>query len=468
MRVPSLSRRHGFGTNRSKGASRFCVALLVCWAVGAGSGCATYTDRTEAAREYARLGNYDAAVGEFSDLLGVDEPSAHPEVIEGDDALVLLERGMLHQARGDYESAKSDLGVADKELELLDFSNSTAGDVASYFYSDDAGAYKVSPVERLTLNALNLLNYLAVGDLAGARVEAKRFQVMRKFLEDTDPEHAHGAIGSYLAGFVHERLGEWNVALRYYDEVLEEGRFETLEGPIRRLAQRGSYRGENIKKVLEKPAGAGFEANPGGGEILVVTGIGRVPYKVPERMPIGAAVGIVAADISGDLDVLERSAFKVLIFPDLVPAVGVHRQARTRINGAAVPIEQVTNVGAELVREYEDVKPKIIAAAVTRMISRALVAEGARAAGREADGQAGQVLGLLASLAAESLLVAADKPDTRSWTLLPDRVMVSRERVPAGTHEVVVELGAAPGEQFVSQVEVEEGGYALVVVMPLR
>jgi hypothetical protein len=401
-------------------------------------------------------------------MLRVDEPGEHPEVIKGNDALVLLERGMLHQARGDYESARSDLGLADKELELLDFTNSTAGDVASYFYSDDAGSYKISPVERLSLNALNILNYLALGDLKGARVEAKRFQVMQKYLKDTAPDHAHGAIGSYLAGFVFERLGEYNTALRYYDEALEEGRFDTLRGPVRRLASKGSYRGKNVKKLLASDNAAAGNQVEGGGEILVITGVGRVPYKIPERMPIGAAVGIVAADVTGDLGVLERSAFKVLVFPDLVPAVGVHRQARASIDGRAVGVEQVTNFGAELVREYEDIKPKILAAAVTRMITRAVVAEGARLAGQEAKGQAGSILGVLAGLAAESLLVAADKPDTRSWTLLPDRVLVSRERLPAGSHEVVVELGLPPGEQHIAHVEVPEGGYALVVVMPLH
>ncbi len=451
---------------RSARQSRAAIAIALGLLLTFGSACATYSDRTEAAREFARLGDYDSAVGELSALLRVDEPNERPDVIKGNDALVLLERGMLHQARGDYESARRDLGLADKELELLDLSNTTAGDVASYFYSDDAGAYKISPVERLSLNALNLLNYLAVGDLQGARVEAKRFQVMQKYLQDTDPDHAHGAIGSYLAGFVFERLGEYNTALRYYDEALEEGRFVTLEGPVRRLAERSSYRGENIKKILEReglPTGG-----EGGGEILVITGLGRVPYKIPERMPIGAAVGIVAADVTGDLDVLERSAFKVLIFPDLVPAAGVHRQAQASIDGQSVPIEQISNLGAELVREYEEIKPKILAAAVTRMITRAAVAEGARLAGQEAKGEAGAVLGVLASLAAESILVAADKPDTRSWTLLPERVLVSRKRVPAGQHDVVVELGSPPGEQRAARVDVPEGGYALVIVMPLH
>ncbi|MBW2386941.1 MAG: hypothetical protein JRG89_00770, partial [Deltaproteobacteria bacterium] len=211
--------------------------------------------------------------------------------------------------------------------------------------------------------------------------------------------------------------------------------------PVSRLAERVSYRGTNIGGLLEQ--GSPATASGGGGEILVVAGVGRVPFKTPKRMPIGLAVGIVAADISDDLDVLERSAFKVLIFPELVPALGTYHSARAMIDGDLVPMDQVTNLGAELVREYEEIKPKIIAAAVTRMISRAVVAEGARAAGKELAGDDGAWVGLLASFIGEGLLVAADRPDTRSWTLLPEKVFVSRKRVPAGSHEAVTKYRSA-------------------------
>lgn len=443
--------------------SRF--RALLCVLVAAGHGCATYSDHTEAARQFAQRGDYDAAVTELDRLLGVEDHHAHPDRFRDDTGLILLERGMLHQARGDHDGSRKDLQVADKELELLDLSNSVASDVARYFYSDSAGPYKISPVERLSLNAMNLLNYLALGDLRGARVEAKRFTVMRNFLQDMDPDHAHGAIGSYLAGFVHEQLGEDASAMHHYDDALEEARFVSLVEPVSRLAERVSYRGSNIEALLEQGS---TPSARGGGEILVVAGVGRVPFKTPRRMPIGVAVGIVAAEITGDLDLLERSAFKVLIFPELVPALGTSHSVQARIDGDPLPMDQVTNLGAELVREYEEIKPRIIAAAVTRMISRAVVAEGARQAGKQAGGDRGALIGLLASFVSEGLLVAADRPDTRSWTLLPEKVFVSRKRVSAGTHEVEVGLGQGDPAWQIFLVDVPENGYAIVVVMPLH
>ena len=249
-----------------------------------------------------------------------------------------------------------------------------------------------------------MLNYLAVGDLGGARVEAKRFTVMRNYLRDTNPDHAHGAIGSYLAGFVHQQLGEDSRAMRHYNDALQAGRIASLAAPVRGLAERVSVRGTQVRDLLAEP---GDPPVRGGGEILVVTGVGRVP------------------------------------------------------------MDAITNLGAELVREYEKIKPKIIAAALSRMVARAVVAEGARKIGKEV-GNGGELAGVLAGLLSESLLVAADKPDTRSWTLLPNKIFVSRKRVPAGTHQVEVGLGLGDSVWQRFAVDVPEGGYAPVIVMPLH
>jgi hypothetical protein len=252
--------------------------------------------------------------------------------------------------------------------------------------------------------------------------------------------------------------------MRHYNDALEGGRLSSLREPVRKLAGRVSVRGPHVQSLLEEIGEPGVR---GGGEILVVVGVGRVPFKVPKRIPIGAAVGIVAAQVTDNLDVLERSAFKLLIFPERVPALGTYDGAQTRIDGDPVNMDAVTNFGAELVREYEEIKPKIIAAALSRMISRAVVAEGARKAGQQAGGGAA-VVGVLASLVSEGLMVAADKPDTRSWTLLPNRIFVARSRVPAGSHRIEVGLGSGDSAWRSVAVDVPEIGYAIVVVTPLH
>jgi hypothetical protein len=447
------------------GSSRLVLGL--CLVVVVGSGCATYSDGTLAARNLANAGNYTEAIESINGQLKVESGTSYPQKFRKNDALLLLERGMLHQANGAYKASRGDLQVADKEVELLDFTNNAAGTALKYIFSDSSGVYKISPVERLSLNAVNILNYLADGDLAGARVESRRFTTMRNYLNEYDPEGVHGAIGSYLSGFVMERLGETSSALHHYDDSLQGKDFATLYGPVKRLSKKVSYRGLNLSDYLSNGAGkyASESTSRDQGEILIVAGTGRVPYKVPERLKIGAAIGLYGAYFTGDLGVLERSATKVLVFPKLVPALGtVNRTASARVDGVDVLMEEVTDLGAEVEREYAAIKPKIITAALTRFAVRAAAAEGVRIGCEEA----APGFASLCAIAFEATMVALDKPDTRSWTMLPQKFFVSRVRVAAGQHEVQVAMGGSPGNWKTVNVNVPKGGFAVVVVNPLH
>jgi uncharacterized protein len=414
------------------------AALLCCAAIA--FGCATYSDRLRGAHEVAERDDWPAAEDRINAILGVDSRADLPKTGDSDRSLAVLERAVVLQAQGAWSESARDLSAAENELELIDLKLDTVGKIGSYIYSDSAKAYRASPLELVAISVLNMLNYLAMSDLSGAAVEARRYQVMRDYLDNMGLDLPRGRIGAYLAGFIFERLGESERALRYYQDVIEQTKLRTLDEPIARRARR-----------------------PGSGEVLVVIGAGRTPIKVPQRIPIGAAVGIAGTSISGDPRVLEHSIFKVVVYPELRQVPSAVTGARVRIGDRDAQPELVTDIAAEMTREYEQIKPRIIAAALTRMIARAAVSEGAIAAGRKAGG-AGEVVGIVAGLGAEALLVGLDKPDTRSWTFLPGRVWVARVPVAPGAHEVVVQLEGAGLRERRVPVEVAEGGWAAVVV----
>lgn len=530
-----------------RGSAWLAASVIFC-----SLGCATYSDRTAAAREALQRGDLAGSEKQLNKFLKVRRSEDLPTRSKKNFELVILERATVLQAGGKYELSARDFGAADKQLELLDIAKDTAGKIGKYIYSDSATKYKTSPTEKLSLNAMNLCNYLAQGDLNGAKVEAKRFTVMRNYMRDYDPEHEHLAFGSYLAGFVYEKLGNPNEALRYYEEALQEREFSTLRDVLPGLAASGSYRGERIKdylppdvapsapavtpkptpkpkpdpdpspkaepvapkpeadadakskpKSLAKPADPTPTADPPtaaapvqrpkasselgsiavsthswapsmlaprskGGEILVVSKVGRVPYKVPERIPIGLAIGLAGAFVTGDTTLLEYGMFKFVVYPELVPGGSLFETASVRIDGHSIGTDIASDLTTEIIAEYEDLKPKIIGAALTRMITRAAAAEGARAAGKQAEG-AGALVGFLAAAAVEGTLVALDKPDTRSWTTLPARVLVSRAATPAGSHRVEVTVSGPGGREIRTvEVTVPEGGFVVLDVTTLR
>lgn len=453
------------------------AALALCLALSAAAiACATYSDRTEAAR--AALQSGDLAGGEraLNKLLKVRSSEALPEKWGKETALTLLERAMVLRALGAHKLSSRDLSAAEKQLELLDIARDGAGKLGKYVFSDSATNYKSPPAEKLVLNAINMLNYVALGDLSGARVEAKRFTVMRRYFDDYAPDRAHGAFGSYLAGFVHEQLGEPEAALRYYEEALAERDFQGLHAPIARLAAATGFRGPRVLAALGQPTdpakappSQGESAPPPAqGELLVVLSVGRVPYKIPERIPIGAAIGLGAAHITGDTTLLEHGLFKVVIYPELTPSGAPYDRGRLWIDGTEHPLELASNLEAEIIAEYADLRPKIIGAAITRLIVRAAAAEAARAAGQQSKSNSGLV-GFLAAAAVEGSMVAADRPDTRSWTLLPARVYIARVPVAAGAHHLEVEASGPGGhERRRADLTVPPRGYAVLDVTTLR
>ncbi len=422
------------GPARLRAGPAAVLAALVAFVATTAAGCATYIDRVGQANRAASVGNYADAVSDMNRVLGVESADELPNKWSGDRPLAALERGSLQQALGGYPGATRDLSAAEQELELLDLSADAIGALASYLYSDSAKTYKTPPTERLALNAVNLLNYLAVGDLDGAAVEARRFQVMRDYL-DSENITADGpaTLGAYLAGFVFEQRGEGDRALRYYEEALAGGPLDSLAAPVARLAQFNPYRGPRLSDVLSRAAKPTGDRRPDS-EVLIVLSLGRVPHKEPKRIPVGAAVGLAGVYASGDTDWLKYGATKVVVYPELVSTPNALGPPTVRVDGNPVAVEELTDLGAAIRKEYNEAQPKILAAALTRMAARAAIAEGIRAAGNTKDKTLGDIL----SLVFEAAMVVVDRPDTRSWTMLPDRVLVARVPTAPGLRTVEV------------------------------
>jgi hypothetical protein len=408
------------------------IVALACFLVGASAGCATYSDRVAEAHQRVDAGDLDGAIDEMNSVLRVGSREDLPADWNADRPLAVLERGALLQAVEVYGLSSRDLSAGEMEIEMLDLRLDTVGQIGSFIYSDSARNYHMSPTERLALNAVNMLNFLALNEWSAAAVEARRFTVMRNYLKTLGLED-QASFGAYLAGVTFERLGEGDRALRFYEEAMQQGTLESLRGPVARLARRNSYRGPRIRELLANTPPTADEAPS---EIVTVVALGRVPRRAPKRIPIGLAIGAAGTFITGNPEILARSATAVVVYPELVDSSSRANAANVTVDGRPAPVERLSSLGDDIRREYDEIRPRIIGAAITRMIARAVAAEGMRAAGQ----QASPAVGLLAALATGATLVALDRPDTRSWSMLADQVLVSRQVVEPGRHEVRVRV----------------------------
>ncbi len=454
---------------------RLWALMAVVWMTA----CAGHSARTVEARSALDAGNPEKALELYNAELEVDSAKALPKDTSGDNALLLLDRAVILQQLQDFDLSARDLQTADKQVEMMDFSRSTADEIGKYLFSDDTGPYKSPPYEKLMINTINMINYLAKGDLNGGRIEARRFAVMQKYLKDNESDGAElmGA-GSYLAGFIFEQSNEPQTAMRYYDEALQYGSFRTLEEAIVRLSVRASYRTPRITEILNKHQGAPAPTAPTAtsaqptsstasgeddGEILVIVSYGRVPAKIAKRVPIGLALTYASGALSPhDRAQANSLAAQGLVtwvnFPTLGKSRGKYGTAEFSLDGRrenldGVPIEEHTR------QAWKEQEGAVVASAITRMISRVVAGQAAKKAG----GDGG--VGLLLSLATQATLTAADTPDTRSWATLPGRIALSRVRVKPGKHQVEL---SARGEVLRKTVEIRPGGYAAISLTVLR
>lgn len=452
---------------RALDRSRSAVLGLALAAAGL-LGCAGHEDRTRTALDALDRGSPEEAIAAIDEQIGVKRMEDLP-ALKGDNALFLLDRGTVLMSIDKYGLSARDLGAADKSIDLLDMSRGAVDEIGKYLFSDDVGPYKAPAYEKLLINTVNMMNYLAQGDLGGAKVEARRLTVMQKYLREHEEDGVLLGLGSYLAGFAFEKAGNTAEALGFYDEALRYAQYPSLRDPLRVLTQ-GAPKSPGQAALVGDSGPLQPTSATGEGEIVVVVGFGRVPQKEPRRIPIGLALTLTAGAISpGSASQANALAAKGLVtwinYPTLGPSRGSYSSPTLDVDGRGVAMEEALDVEAEVRSSWQKKEGTIIAAAITRMITRVIAGEAAQAATSAAAGKNGGVIGLLVGLATTATMMVLDTPDTRCWSTLPSRIALARMRVPAGSHEVRV---AARGRQRSYRVKVDAGGFAFLPMMVLR
>jgi len=434
------------------------AALCTLWIAG----CAGHAARTVEARKALDRHDPKKALELYNQELKVGSGSELPKQVSGDNALLLLDRSTILQQLDQFANSSRDLETADKQVEMLDFTRATSHEIGRYLFSDDTGPYKARPYEKLLVNTINMVNYLAQGNVAGAKVEARRLAVMQKYLSQTenDPTAVLLGPGSYLAGFAFERMGEYDEAIRYYDEALKATPYATLTEPVRWAAQYSGYSSPRIKPILEGGKASGSPKEEA--EILVVLAYGCVPALRAERVPIGLALTGAALYLDGGQTQAARrlagqGAISWVNYPSLERAPRAYGMPSVLVDGKPAPIDTVTPVDDLVRAAYERAKGPVMASAITRMIARGVV--GAAAGTGVAKASNSGALGMLLAIGAQAALVAADTPDTRSWATLPARIAISRVRLPPGKHTI---RAVAQGTVREQTVDIPKGGFAVV------
>jgi hypothetical protein len=444
------------------------LGLLTLIALLWTSGCASYSDSVREAHTAVASSHPERAVQILNRQLDAKGSNKLPPKLEDDNVLLLLERATILQSLGKYELAARDMMTVDDKLEYLDLTTADDVEIAKYMYSESSETYRAPAYERLLLNTLNMVNFLAMGDLEGAKVEARRFTLMEQFFLDEDESSILGGIlslGNYIGGAAFEHARDYQTAARYYSRAYFYGiRSPSFRARLIDLCYLSGYKprelqAENGEQALKEITEA-VSINPAisfdeyrekylDGDTLIVVQTGLVPWRKAQRVPIVQALGYTNNEHHQGFESDRQAQVNMMVASGVLESVNFpmlttqdipnNKSISVTVAGGDKPVSADIDVGAQVQTAYAYILPSLMVAAITRLVTRAVAGEVTETAVNAAGGQTG--LGFLAKLAIEGSMNAADTPDTRSWMTLPGRIRLVRTQLDDGQHNINVVIG---------------------------
>ena len=379
------------------------------------AGCATYSQQAVSMRDNLLAGRADLA-----------RQTAEKEDENQNDVLACLNKGMLRRMTNDYAGSNQILEVAKQQMESL-YGISITDAAASVTINDAVRDYKGDRYEQVLLHAYMAMNYLQLGELDSARVEMLQADVkMMEWGEQPDED----PFVRYFAGIIYEALGENDQALVSYrkarDVYIAKRNELKLDLPVmlkkdllRLLADQGLR--DEYKIVQAEYGLAGFEPAQlidNSGELIVILNNGLAPIRTE------TAIMTFSSEVQSNVRVA---------LPVYAAESAPVNNARLNIGGRRVELETVEDVDSLARQALDEDMPLIM----TRAIARAVVKYQSQQSAQDQHALAGFLLTVTN--------IATERADTRSWTTLPQEIQMTRVMLPAGEHDVSIEIINAAG-----------------------
>lgn len=409
----------------SQRLTQFVGLLLVPLLVG----CATYQHKVGAARDTLSRGEYTKALGDLKPL--AETPS--------DDQLAyLLDYAVALQVAGNLKESNRVFMQADRLAELVDY-QSISRIAGSLALSEEMVQYKGDTFERIFINAYLAMNFLEMGQLDDALVEARRInEKYLKYRADEKKAFELNSFSKYLSAVIWEANRSYDDAYIAYSEAHKiDPAISTIREDLIRSAKlaRRMEAYKDWKKKFPEVQESDKWYDRGYGELVVIFQQGWGPRKAPDKD--GQSL------------------------PTLIPVRSQTQQARLNLQNQSYLSRQIYDVQTAAIQTLQEDYGILFAKRVGGIATKAVLADQLR--------QKNQALGDLAYLA----LLLTDRADVRQWSFLPQTIQMIRVPLPPGQYVFNLEgldhSHTPTGEGFESRtVEIKAGQKKFVVWRSLK
>jgi len=369
-----------------------CLTLLTLF----GGACATYQSKVADSRSLLASGRFEEALAQLKTLA---------ETESKDQLVYLLDYATALKIAGRHSEAQKEFIRADKLTEQLDYV-SVSQVAAATLTSEDQLSYKGESYEKLLINAMNALSFVAEGKGEAALIEARRInEKVMKIRSNGREDYEPNPFAHYLAALLWESEKNYDSAYIEFERAYKaDPSIPGLHADLIRMSKL-ARRNETYKKWKDQFPGE--KENPewyqkGYADLVVIVEQGWGPRK----------------DFS-------NSDYR---FPMLVPVYSETQSTRVEVTGRTQATTQaVYNVTQAAMETYQKDVAWMIARKIGSTIAKDLLAERIR--------QENQALGLVAWV----VMRASDRADLRHWSTLPQSIQVARFRLTSGEYDLVLQ-----------------------------
>lgn len=203
--------------------------------------CSTYPAKVDPVLRQLAQKRYSQAVSYFEKALS--------ECPQKDRLLCWLEYASVLQSAGRYSESVRAFIQADQVADQVDYF-SVLAQTKSLVLNQEQTNYRGETYELLMINALNALNFLALGNWEGAQVEIRKLNdKVKKFRANLRSDYKSNALSYFLAGLIYESQREWDDAYIAYTQGLEAGLPEVplIQRAIIRVAHKSGRMDQLVK-----------------------------------------------------------------------------------------------------------------------------------------------------------------------------------------------------------------------------
>ncbi|MBI5192217.1 MAG: hypothetical protein HZA08_02110 [Nitrospirae bacterium] len=406
--------------------------------------------------------------------------------------LYFMDRGMTLHIAGRYAESNQVLEMAEQRIEDL-FTRRVSSEAAAFLTNDNLLQYEGEDFEKVMVNLIRALNYVYMGDIENALVEARKVDHKLNLINDRyagkKNAYKEDAFARYLAGILYEAGGysEQNDAWVSYRKSLQtfEDYAAFYSTPIPPVAVQDVLRLsdalgqqdilEEMKKQFPDAEVQSYSANKDKGEVVFISFNGKAPIKEDNFLdiPLSPEALVYVLETSKENRDVKNTVRGVsaiqgelirIAFPKFVPQKSeiayadvslIPQEAGSVIEKRTVLMEDITAIA---VRNLNDRFTRIAAKAVARAAVKKVLAVAIQ---QRAEKEGGPMAGLLAGVVANAAAFATEQADKRSWRTLPDEIQLARITAPPGTYDVHIKYigknGGVLSQKVIPNITIKTG-----------